>query len=31
MMFRADDFADMVKGVVGPVMRTVWKDDKGEK
>jgi AbrB family looped-hinge helix DNA binding protein len=31
MMFRADDFGDMVKGVVGPVMRTVWKDDKEEK
>jgi AbrB family looped-hinge helix DNA binding protein len=31
MMFRANDFAEMVKGVVGPVMRTVWKDDKEEK
>lgn len=28
MMFRANDFADMVKGVVGPVMRTVWKDEE---
>jgi AbrB family looped-hinge helix DNA binding protein len=31
MMFRADDFADMVKSVVGPVMRTVWMDDKETK
>ena len=31
MLFRADDFADMVKGVVGPVMRTVWKDDREKR
>lgn len=31
MMFRADDFGDMVKGVVGPVMRTMWTDTKEEK
>jgi len=31
MMFRADDFGDMVKGFVGPVMRTVWMDNKEEK
>jgi AbrB family looped-hinge helix DNA binding protein len=31
MMFRADDFGDMVKGFVGPVMRAVWMDDKEEK
>lgn len=31
MMFRADDFGDMVKGAVGPVMRAVWMDDKAEK
>ena len=31
MMFRADDFGDMVKGFVGPVMRTVWMDNKEQK
>jgi antitoxin PrlF len=31
MLFRADDFGDMVKGVVGPVMRTMWMDKQEEK
>lgn len=31
MMFRADDFGDMVKDFVGPVMRAVWMDAKEEK
>ena len=31
MMFRADDFNDMVKGAVRPAMRMICMDDKEEK
>jgi len=31
MLFRTDDFGDIVNGFVKPVMRTAWMDDKGEK
>lgn len=30
-LFKADDFGDMVKDFLGPVMRAVWTDSKGEK
>lgn len=30
-LFKADDFGDMVKGFLGPVMRAVWTDNKDEK
>ena len=30
-LFKADDFGDMVKGFLGPVMRAVWTDKKEEK
>lgn len=31
MMFRADDFNDMVKGAVRPAMRMICMDDEEEK
>ena len=30
-LLKADDFGDMVKGFLGPVMRGVWANDKEEK
>ena len=27
-LFKADDFGNMVKGFLGPVMREVWTDNK---
>jgi AbrB family looped-hinge helix DNA binding protein len=30
-LFKADDFGDMVKGFVGPVMRAAWTDKKEKK
>jgi len=30
-LFKADDFGDMVKGFLEPVMRAVWRDNKEEK